>query len=745
MMSGSTFSYGIIYLCAPKSSEMLRPKLALSALILIISHLAIAGEGMWLPLLIQKMNHADMKQQGLNLTAEELYSINSSCIKDAVVGLGRPEWNASFNFCSGEIISGKGLFLTNHHCGYGAIQSLSTAENNYLRDGFWAMNSSEEKPAGFSVSILQRMDDVTGIILEGITPETKEEDRTKRVTARMDSLKKDAEKDSMITAVVKSFFKGNEYYIMLYKVYEDIRLVGAPASSIGKFGGDTDNWMWPRHTGDFSIFRIYADQNNNPAPYSDKNIPYKPAHFLPVSLKGVKKDDYAMIFGFPGTTDRFLTSYGVKLAIELDQPSRVKIRRKKLDIYEEGMARDEETRLKYAAKHSSVSNYWKYFIGQTEGLKRLHVYDKKKKEEEAFQAWVDADEGRKKIYGKVLSDYEKNYAELTKYKLVSNYITEAVYGVEILKYSRNFAPLEKILTDEPKNQDKIGSTVAGIRKGIKEYFKDYDAGIDRKMLAAMLEYYHEDLPETQQPQYVVDLVHKNKHNFKLIADMIFDKSIFVSEAKVYAFLENPSLKKLQADPAFKLVNSIRDKYNTEYVPLLTQITAALDISGRLYVDGLRKMNPGKSYYPDANSTMRISYGKVHDYYPRDAVYYNFITPLEGIMEKEDPKNEEFIVDERLKELYLKKDYGRYGQDGKLVVNFISSNDITGGNSGSPVINGNGELIGTAFDGNWEAMSGDIAFEPNLQRTISLDVRYTLFIIDKVAGAGYLLDEMKIVQ
>jgi len=491
----------------------------------VLSHFSFAGEGMWLPMLMKKLNFQEMQEKGLKLTPEDIYDINNASIKDAVVGLGRPEWQAQFNFCTGEIISGKGLFLTNHHCGFSAIQALSTNENNYLENGYWAMSNDEEKPAGFSVSILQMMDDVSAIVLEGIDYNTSEEDRGKLIKQRMDSLKKEAEKDSLITAVVKPFFKGNEYYIFHYKVYEDVRFVGAPPSSIGKYGGDTDNWMWPRHTGDFSMFRIYADKNNNPTAYSEDNVPYVPKHFLPISLKGVSKEDYAMIFGFPGSTDRFLTSYGVKLATDVDQPARVKIRRKKLDLYEEQMRINPETKLKYAAKHSGVSNYWKYFKGQTAGLNRLHVYDKKKAEEDAFGKWVNETDSRKQIYGSVISDYDNAYAEKTKYQLAGTYIREAIYGIEILAYSRSFNGLEKVLSAEEVDENKLNSTVDGLKSGAEKHFKNYVKEIDINVMAAMLEYYHEDLPEEQQSQYLIDLVDKNKHDFVKITDGVFKKTI----------------------------------------------------------------------------------------------------------------------------------------------------------------------------------------------------------------------------
>lgn len=701
---------------------------------------------MWIPMLLKKLNYEDMQAQGLKLTPEQIYDINNACIKDAIVGLGRPAWGAQFNFCSGEIISGKGLFLTNHHCGYGAIQQLSSTDKNFLENGFWAMNQGEEIPAGFSVSILQSMADVTETMLKDINYETSEEEREKLIAGRLDSLKKAEEKnDSLITIVIKPFFGGNEYYLFRYLVYEDVRFVGAPPSSIGKYGGDTDNWMWPRHTGDFSMFRIYADEDNNPAAYSESNVPYSPKHFLPISLKGIKKDDYAMIFGFPGSTDRFLTSYGVELALNIEQPAIVKLRRIVLDAYEEGMAKSDATRLQYAAKHSGVSNYWKYFKGQMAGLKRLNVYNKKKAEEDKFSQWISSN-GMEDVFGNVLNDFETAYDELAEYQLVSTYLNEAIYRVEMLKFSRDFAGLLEMLNADEQDEEAISKVVESLKTKAVDHFKDYNAEIDRKVLIKLIERYHEDIPETQQPEYELELVHKNKHNFKEIGEDIFDDSMFASLEDVMDFLEKPKAKYIEKDPAFQLITSIRTKYFDEYLPKLREISQKLDIANRLFIDGLRQMNEAKIYYPDANSTMRVSYGKVDDYYPRDAVYYNYFTTLDGVMEKEDPSNHEFIVDERLKKLYEKKDYGRYAnEDGELVVNFISGNDITGGNSGSPVINANGELIGTAFDGNWEAMSGDIAFEPELQRTISVDIRYTLFLIDKLAHAGYLLDEMKIVE
>lgn len=704
-----------------------------------------ADEGMWLPMFLKSMNFKEMQEKGLKLTPEQIYSVNNSSLKDAIVGLGQPGWDGAFNFCTGEIISKEGLFLTNHHCGYGAIQQLSTDEENYLEDGFWAMTREQEKPAGFVVHILQRMEDVSAAVLTDVTETMSDDERGKLIRTRVDSIKKAAEGDSHYKAVIKPFYKGNEYYMFIYEVFSDVRFVGAPPSSIGKFGGDTDNWMWPRHTGDFSLFRIYADKDNKPASYSADNVPYTPKHHLPVSIKGVEKEDYAMIFGFPGSTDRYLTSYGVKLATDKDQPARVKIRRTKLDLYEEQMNVDASVKLKYASKHSGVSNYWKYFKGQTAGLKRLDVYGKKKAQEEAFMTWANADKDRKAMYQDIFPIYEDVYDTLNKYQLSNTFLSEAVLGVEIFRFSRSFNALKSALETKEVPQEKIVAITESLRAQAAGHFKDYVASIDRNVLAAMLKLYYEDLPIELQSPWFRDYVAKNKEDFDRIADRVFAKSIFASEEKLTKFLDNPKAKTLAKDPALLITTKLLDHFSDNHRAPMNEASKKMAKAQRLYVHGLRKMNPNKSYAPDANSTMRVTYGQVLDYFPRDAVYYNYYTTLDGVIEKEDKNNPEFIVHPKLKELHKAKDYGRYGKDGELVVCFISNNDITGGNSGSPVINGNGELIGTAFDGNWEAMSGDIAFEPDLQRTISVDIRYTLFIIDKFAGAGHLIEEMTVVE
>lgn len=698
---------------------------------------AKADEGMWLPMLVKRLNYADMQKHGLQLTAEEIYSVNNSSLKDAIVRLGG-------GFCTGEIISDQGLMLTNHHCGFGVIQEKSTEENNYLDNGFWAMKKSDELPAGFSVSFLVRMEDVSEPINAVLNEKMTLAERAKAIKEVSDSLEKVAKGDSDYDVQVKSFYEGNEFYLFVYETFPDVRLVGAPPSSVGKFGGDTDNWMWPRHTGDFTLFRVYADKDNKPAEYSEDNVPYTPKHSLPVSLKGVKEGDFSMIFGYPGSTDRYLTSEGIKYELEVRQPAYVKLRREVLDLYEKEMAKSDKVRLQYASKHASISNYWKYFKGQQAGLKRLKVYDKKKAEEDKLAAWIANDEDRKELYSGVLEGFEKGYTNLRDANKLRIYLIEAILRIEAAAYSRQFSGLIKAL--ESKDQEKIDKLTKALEGGLDAHYKDYSKVIDKQVFEAMLRAYSEDIAKDQQPKEFKALVSKYKSDFGKWADKAYSKTIFADKEKTAAFLKNPKASKIEKDPVYQVMNIMFEHYLDKVRPVLIEENEGLERSKRLFVKGLREMNPDKAYAADANSTMRFTYGNVKSYDPRDAVDYDFITTAQGILEKEDPSNPEFEVPARLKELIKKKDYGQYANEkGQLVVNFIANNDITGGNSGSPMINGKGELIGTAFDGNWEAMSGDIAFEPELQRTIGVDIRYTLFIIDKYAGAGHLIEEMKLVK
>lgn len=702
---------------------------------LCFSLLAKADEGMWLPMHLKRLNHVDMQEKGLQLSAEELYNINGSSLKDAIVSLG--------GFCTGEIISDKGLMLTNHHCAFGAIQEISSVENDYLTDGFWAMSNEEERPIdGLTASFLVRMEDVTDDIFKMVSDTMTEKERSAAIGEMQDSLVKMATSDTTkdYNARVKSFFKGNEYYLFIYETFKDVRLVGAPPSSIGKYGGDTDNWMWPRHTGDFALFRVYSDTLGMPAKYDSLNVPLKPKHFLPVSTAGVKAADFAMIMGFPGSTDRYLTSYGVKHAIEKEQPSRVKIREQRLAIMKAEMNADPAVRIKYASKYASVSNYYKYFKGQTRGLKRLKVYDKKVGIENDFVGWAEKNPERKEQYGNVIPDISKNHELLDGTMLARPYFNETVFSTECLLLSYRFGKLQQGLTGDIT----FGFDIKDFKKLSADYFKDYNSAIDRRVLESSLRFFTEDLPAEFQPDIMEGINKKYKGDLGRYADFVFAKSIFTSEERMNDFLNKPNGKTISKDPAFLLMGSFLSKYRKISADSKKQYSE-LNVALRLFVDGLRQIYPDKKFYPDANSTMRLTYGQVLDYDPADAVSFDYYTTLKGVFEKEDPTSDEFIVPAKLKELYENKDYGEYGEDGVMKVCFITNNDITGGNSGSPVINGRGELIGCAFDGNWEAMSGDIAFEHVLQRTIAVDVRYILFIIDKYAGATRLIDEMKLVN
>jgi len=688
-------------------------------------------------MLIDRLNYVDMQEMGLNLTAEEIYSINNSSLKDAIVIFGRG--------CTGEIISKDGLLITNHHCGYGTIQSHSTIEHDYLSDGFWAMSRKEElKNPGLTVRFLVRIEDVNDRVLEGLNDDMTEAERNEKIKEIGDEIEAEATEDTHYTASVRSFFKGNEFYLFVYEVFRDVRLVGAPPSSVGKYGADTDNWMWPRHTGDFSMFRVYTAPDGSPADYAEENIPLKPKHFLPVSVKGVKKGDFSMILGYPGGTDRYLTSYGVRLAVNESNMTIVKIRAEKLAIMREGMDADNEVRIQYASKYAGTANYWKYYIGQTKGLKRLKVYDKKLALEVRFSAWVDANPAREAKYGEALPDIEKGYDILKQYNLSRRYYREAISrGSEILGFAGRFGTLRKLL-DEKAEQEKIDRAVKGLRSYTERHFKNYNANIDQNLLAAMMKMYYLNVPADQQPEMLKKLAEKYNDDFTDWAAIIFEKSIFSSPEKVYALLDNPKAKTIAKDPAYEAIKAFSDNYEV-ISDKMAEADKYLARGNRLFMAGLREMDKDKVFYPDANFTMRLSYGTVQDYYPGDAVRYEYFTTLDGVMEKEDPDNWEFVVPAKLKDLWKDKDYGIYGDGDVMPVCFLTDHDITGGNSGSPVINGDGELIGLAFDGNWEAMSGDIAFEPALQRTINVDIRYVLFIIDKYAGAQNIIDELTIVE
>lgn len=712
---------------------------------------AKADEGMWLPMFLSRLNHVDMQKQGLNLTAEELYSINNSSLKDAIVNFS--------GFCTGEMISGQGLILTNHHCGYGAIQSHSSEEHDYLTDGFWAMNKSQELPNDdLYAQFLVKMDDVTAQVLEVVNDDMTEAERGEAIAEKIKELKTEATEGNTYVCEIKDFFEGNEFYMFLYERYTDVRLVGAPPSSIGKYGGDTDNWMWPRHTGDFSMFRVYSAPDGSPAAYADENVPLKPRHHLPISLKGVKDGDYAMIWGYPGSTDRYLSSHGVKQGIDIHNPAVVDVRDLKLEIMDKHMDADPATRIKYAAKHAQTANYWKYFIGQTKGLKRLNVYGKKQELEDQFQNWANANPKRKEKYGNAIRMIAEGYAATDKTEKGNVYLMEAgIRGSETLLFAFRMGRMMGALNNPETPDEKKDAIRAQITAQVESHFKDYDLELDKELFAKLMTKYRNDIDAGQHPAFFAEVDKKFGGSFEKYADAMYSSSLFVSKdnfmeylgrkdkSGLFGFLKKSNAKILEKDLAQNAAASVFEKFFAQG-SANAEAEAKMEKGYRLFVDGLRKMNPNKSYYPNANFTMRCTYGTVGDYYPADAVHYDYFTTMEGLMQKMDNNNPEFVVPGKLVDLYEKKDYGQYiDADGTLHVCFISNNDITGGNSGSPVINGDGHLIGTAFDGNWEAMSGDIAFEDELQRTISVDIRYTLFIIDKFAGASNLINEMTIVK
>lgn len=695
-------------------------------------------EGMWLPMFVERLNYVDMQKMGLRLSAEEIYSINHSSLKDAVVSLG--------GFCTAEVVSNEGLLLTNHHCGYEAIQEHSSVDADYLTNGFWASRKSEELPNdGLTVSFLVRMDDVTANVLAGVSDIMTEAERSAAITKAMEGLKKEASENGKYDVSVKGFFNGNEYYRFIYQVYKDIRLVGAPPSSIGNFGGDTDNWMWPRHTGDFSMFRIYCAPDGSPATYSKDNVPYKPKQALKLSIKGFEKNDFAMIWGYPGQTDRYRTSWGVEATQNQIDPAIVKVTGTILGIMKADMNTSDKIRIQYASDHAKIANYWKNKIGESRDLKRLNVVAKKQEIEADFAKWVNADPKRQAKYGTVLQDFTdvyKQYKDANLYTYQS-YISMSFYCSKAFSWPMRMTGIETILKTR-MSSDSLRAKLAPYREQGQEHFKDYNAPTEEKIYAAILGMFSNDLPEELHPGIYQFIAKKYKNDFSDYAEDAFENSIFATEENFNAFLDKPSLKKLEKDPIYVTFNSFYGDYLKKSAEM-ARFSAKIKKAQRLFVDGLREMQADKDFYPDANSTMRMTYGKILDYYPADAVHYDFTTHLSGVMAKEDPANEEFVVPAKLKELYLNKDFGRYGSNGDLVTCFLTNNDITGGNSGSPVMNGDGDLIGIAFDGNWEAMSGDIAFEPELQRTICVDIRYVLFVIDKYAGAKNLIDEMTIVQ
>jgi hypothetical protein len=712
----------------------------LSVLVILITfsgYQARADEGMWLLPLLEKLNIGTMTEMGLKLTAEDIYSVNNSSIKDAIVIFG--------GGCTAEIVSPQGLLLTNHHCGYGQIQSHSTVEHDYLNNGFWAMSPAEELAnPGLSVTFLVRIEDVTDRVLGKVTDAMTEAERRDAISDVSSAVADEATKDTHYNARVQPFYSGNQYFLLVYEVFSDVRLVGTPPNSIGKFGHDTDNWMWPRHTGDFSVFRVYMSPDGKPAQYSEDNVPLKPKHYLPVSIKDLQKEDFTMVMGYPGGTTRYMTSWEVNEAMKITNANRIKIRGIRQDILMKDMMADPKVNIQYASKYSGSSNYWKFSIGQNEGLERLRTAEKKAAFQKEFMEWVSADAARLEKYGTALTLIENAIKGRAEKYNAQQYLSETLgRSLELISLAGMMTPMEEMLAE--KDQKKIDGMKDRLKRYADNFYGDYSYPTDRKVTRALIKLYREDIDPKYWPDFYSVIDKKYKGNVDAFVDNIFVKSIFTSPEKLEAFLSDPNLKVLQKDPAFIVAKSI-SQVQANLRKELEGYSDDLTKGRRLYMAGVMEYQPDKTQYPDANFTMRLSYGKVLDYFPYDAVHYNWYTTLDGVVQKYKPGDYEFDLPQRLIDLNEKREYGRYAaEEGHLPVCFITNNDITGGNSGSPVLNGNGELIGLAFDGNWEAMTGDIAFEPDLQRCICVDIRYVLWVMDVYSGAGHLLEEMDIRQ
>jgi hypothetical protein len=700
--------------------------------------LSIADEGMWLPQLLNSMNIKDMKKNGLKLTAEQIYSVNKSSLKDAIVQFG--------GGCTAEIISNEGLILTNHHCGYSAIAAHSTVEKDYLTNGFWAMNKSEELTnPNLTAVIINRIEDVTTKVFFGADANLSETKRDSIIKANIKQLEKDAVVGTHYNAFIRPFFYGNEYYMFIVETFKDVRMVGAPPSSIGKFGGETDNWAWPRHNADFSVFRIYAGKDNKPAEYSPENVPYKPKHVIPISLKGYKQGDFTMVYGFPGRTQEYLTSYAVDLIMNESNPIKVDLREKRLNIMAADMRQSNAVRIAYASKYASIANYYKKWMGEMNGLKKYDAVTKKQIIENDFVTEIKKDPTKFEKYGQILPQLAKIYKEYSLLNKQVDYFSECLMAIDLFSYARNYTSL---ITELKKKQKNINNTFDKNLLDFKKlaFFKGYNKATDVKMCEVMLDAYIKGVQSSDRPPVLDSLINTHQNNSKKITEFLFTNTNFADKEKAEAMLNDlekfPQL--FERDPAYYITNAIVKFYSTNIFPQFQYNEREINELQKLYIQGQKEDLKNKKFYPDANSTLRVAYGKVDTYKPKDGVEYHYQTTLDGIMEKEIPGDEEFDVPAKLKELYLKKDFGKYAdKNGKLPVAFIASNHTTGGNSGSPVFNAKGELIGTNFDRNWEGTMSDIMYNPTQCRNIVLDIRYTLFVIDKFAGAGYLLNEMKL--
>ena len=706
--------------------------LKLFLLLFVIQTQAQQG-GMWIPSLLKGMNETEMKNLGMKMSVKEIYDVNNSSIKDAV-----PHFNGG---CTSEVISPKGLILTNHHCGYSQIQSHSTVEHDYLNDGFWAYKMEDELPnENLTVTFIVKIEDVTTAVLNGTATLTNEAEKQKKIQENISALSTSLPKENWQENKIRTFYEGNQYMLFVTETFTDVRLVGAPPTSIGKFGSDTDNWVWPRHTGDFSLFRIYADKNNHPAKYSKDNVPYTPKHFLPISLDGVAEDDFTLVFGYPGKTNEYLPAVAIEQIVNELNPAKIEIRDKALKVTDGFMRKDKAIKIQYASKYAGIANYWKKWIGETQGLKKSNAVAVKKEAEKAFQQKI-VKAGKQKEYGTLLTDFDKNYAAIAPYALAKEYYAETVQrNTELLSTGLKLVQLEQVYNT--RGEQAFNDRKTNLINSLADFYKNFNASVDEKVFEQLIDLYSKQPSKQFLPQNLMNVDAKN------LATEVYSKSKIKDYDSLKKLLSGDAktvITNLNTDPAFTLVKQLSDKYNKEIAPKYDEINLTITALQRTYMKAQLELNTDSRIFPDANSTLRVTYGKVKGYEPKDATYYEPVTYLEGVMEKYVPGDYEFDVPAKLIDLYNKKDYGPYSENGKMPVNFIGTNHTTGGNSGSPAIDAHGNLIGLNFDRVWEGTMSDIYYDPSICRNIMVDIRYVLFIMDKYAGAKNLISELKLVH
>ena len=715
-------------------------KQSLLAFLLLAFSVAKADEGMWLPQLLAQLNERQMKSMGMKISAADIYNINKGSLKDAIVSFG--------GFCTGEVISSKGLVLTNHHCGFDAIQNHSTIQNNYIRDGFWARNNAEEIPnPGLFVTFIIRIDDVTKQVLNGVTRNMDEKERQSAIDKNIAELRKNVKKENYQDSFIRAFFDGNQYFLFVTETYKDVRLVGAPPSSVGNFGKDTDNWMWPRHTGDFSMFRIYAGKDNKPAEYSVDNVPYVPKRSLSISLDGVAENDFTMVFGFPGRTTQYLHSAAVEQIMKVNDPVKIAIRDKALAVIDGFMRKDEQIKIQYAAKYAGIANSWKKWQGEVLGLTSTNALGKKQAYEAEFQKRVNANPQWKEAYGNLLLDLAKTYNEFEKYSLARDFFNETMSRIEAFAIVNQ---LNSLRNAKEKNGEKgFTNALPGVKERLAEIYKEYSPVVDKQLFIALIDKFVKDQPQEFVAPYLLNKLKENNNDVSKLADELYNNvDLFQNGNKVLQQLSsNPEVVMAANDMnhANQLIAELSTYYNNTVSKNITGLQSRINQLNRTYMQAQMEVMKEKKFYPDANSTLRVTYGNVKGYNPRDAVQYDYYTYLDGVMDKYKPGDYEFDLPAKLRDLYKNKDYGQYGSNGKMPVCFIARNHTTGGNSGSPALDAYGNLVGLNFDRVWEGTMSDINYDPSICRNIMVDIRYVLFIVDKYAGAGHLVKEMNLVH